>query len=133
MTLDDATAEATEPTRSSGPTAPRGPRPGSGAAARALAGLFALLATPAGLLLVTWGSIPWRRAIATDDLLRLTRRLLVEGGVGQFADALVAAAPPGTEKVALSGEQAFQVFKVPFRGVAARLRVFPLGSTARVS
>lgn len=52
---------------------------------------------------------PWLRAIATDDLLRLTRRLLVEGGVGQFADALVAAAPPGTEKVALSGEQAFQV------------------------
>ncbi len=50
----------------------------------------------------------WPRAIATDDLLRLTRRLLVEGGVGQFADALVAAAPPGTEKVA-SGEQAFQV------------------------
>ncbi|PBX93972.1 penicillin acylase family protein, partial [Pseudomonas aeruginosa] len=42
---------------------------------------------------------PWLRAIATDDLLRLTRRLLVEGGVGQFADALVAAAPPGTEKV----------------------------------
>ncbi len=38
----------------------------------------------------------WLRAIATDDLLRLTRRLLVEGGVGQFADALVAAAPPGT-------------------------------------
>ncbi len=52
---------------------------------------------------------PWLRAIATDDLLRLTRRLLVEGGVGQFADALVAAVPPGTEKVALSGEQAFQV------------------------
>ncbi|MGV8409621.1 penicillin acylase family protein, partial [Pseudomonas aeruginosa] len=52
---------------------------------------------------------PWLRAIATDDLLRLTRRLLVEGGVGQFADALVAAAPPGAEKVALSGEQAFQV------------------------
>lgn len=52
---------------------------------------------------------PWLRAIATDDLLRLTRRLLVEGGVGQFADALVAAAPPGAEKVALSGERAFQV------------------------
>ena len=37
---------------------------------------------------------PWLRAIATDDLLRLDPALLVEGGVGQFADALVVAAPP---------------------------------------
>ena len=34
------------------------------------------------------------RSITPDDLVKLTRRLLVEGGVGQFAEALVAAAPP---------------------------------------
>lgn len=38
---------------------------------------------------------PWLRAIEVDDLLRLTRRLLVEGGLGQFAEALMNAAPPG--------------------------------------
>ena len=38
---------------------------------------------------------PWLREIEVDDLLRLTRRLLVEGGLGQFAEALVNAAPPG--------------------------------------
>ncbi|MGI9698010.1 penicillin acylase family protein [Pseudomonas aeruginosa] len=37
---------------------------------------------------VALAEVRWLRAIATDDLLRLTRRLLVEGGVGQFADAL---------------------------------------------
>ena len=34
------------------------------------------------------------RPITAGDLLKLTRRLLVEGGVGQFAEALVAASPP---------------------------------------
>ncbi|MDD0975813.1 acylase [Pseudomonas fontis] len=36
----------------------------------------------------------WLRPITALDLVKLTRRLLVEGGVGQFAEALVAAAPP---------------------------------------
>ena len=36
------------------------------------------------------------RSITPEDLVKLTRRLLVEGGVGQFAEALVAAAPPQT-------------------------------------
>ncbi|RWU21025.1 acylase [Pseudomonas alkylphenolica] len=36
----------------------------------------------------------WLRPITALDLVKLTRRLLVEGGVGQFADALAAAAPP---------------------------------------
>lgn len=28
-------------------------------------------------------------------MVRLVRRLLVEGGIGQFADAMLAATPPG--------------------------------------
>ncbi|UQS16498.1 acylase [Pseudomonas sp. HS6] len=36
----------------------------------------------------------WVRDIAAEDLVKLTRRLLVEGGVGQFAEALVGATPP---------------------------------------
>jgi acyl-homoserine-lactone acylase len=36
----------------------------------------------------------WVRPITPQDLIKLTRRLLSEGGVGQFAEALVAAAPP---------------------------------------
>ncbi len=36
----------------------------------------------------------WLRPITTDDQVKLTRRLLVEGGVGRFAEALAAAAPP---------------------------------------
>ncbi|MFJ2710685.1 acylase [Pseudomonas sp. NPDC087346] len=36
----------------------------------------------------------WVRDIATEDLVKLTRRLLVEGGVGQFAEALAGATPP---------------------------------------
>lgn len=46
---------------------------------------------------------PWLRAIEVDDLLRLTRRLLVEGGVGQFAEAVVNAAPPGQAALAVDG------------------------------
>ncbi len=34
------------------------------------------------------------RPITAQDLVKLTRRLLVEGGAGQFAEALVAATPP---------------------------------------
>nr|WP_262415184.1 acylase [Pseudomonas fluorescens] len=36
----------------------------------------------------------WVRDIAAEDLVKLTRRLLVEGGVGQFAEALASATPP---------------------------------------
>ena len=36
----------------------------------------------------------WVRPLEVGDLVKLTRRLLVEGGVGQFAEALVGAAPP---------------------------------------
>jgi acyl-homoserine-lactone acylase len=35
----------------------------------------------------------WVRDIAVEDLVKLTRRLLVEGGVGQFAEALAGATP----------------------------------------
>ncbi|WP_375547287.1 bifunctional acylase PvdQ [Pseudomonas auratipiscis] len=37
----------------------------------------------------------WLRPITSLDLVKLTRRLLVEGGVGQFAEALAGATPPG--------------------------------------
>lgn len=36
----------------------------------------------------------WVRPITVLDLVKLTRRLLVEGGVGQFAEALAGAQPP---------------------------------------
>ncbi|AIR90949.1 acylase [Pseudomonas cremoricolorata] len=35
------------------------------------------------------------RPITSRDLVKLTRRMLAEGGAGQFAEALVAATPPG--------------------------------------
>ncbi|WP_233282020.1 bifunctional acylase PvdQ [Pseudomonas mangiferae] len=38
---------------------------------------------------------PWLQPLTERDLASLTRRLLVEGGIGRFAQALVAAAPPG--------------------------------------
>jgi acyl-homoserine-lactone acylase len=38
----------------------------------------------------------WLRPITAFDLVKLTRRLLVEGGVGQFAEAVVGAVPPST-------------------------------------
>ncbi|QCI12723.1 acylase [Pseudomonas putida] len=40
------------------------------------------------------GQGEWVRPITSLDLVKLTRRLLVEGGVGQFVEALVAAQPP---------------------------------------
>ena len=36
----------------------------------------------------------WLRPITTVDLVKLTRRLLVEGGAGQFAEAIAGAVPP---------------------------------------
>nr|WP_279635872.1 acylase [Pseudomonas daroniae] len=37
----------------------------------------------------------WLRPLQEDDLVRLVRRLLVEGGLGQFVEAVLGAAPPG--------------------------------------
>ncbi|MDF2644016.1 MAG: acylase [Pseudomonas sp.] len=39
----------------------------------------------------------WVRPISADDLLRLGRRLLTEGGLGQFAEALAGAQSPGPQ------------------------------------
>uniref|UniRef100_UPI003F5B2478 bifunctional acylase PvdQ n=1 Tax=Pseudomonas fulva TaxID=47880 RepID=UPI003F5B2478 len=40
------------------------------------------------------GDGAWVRAITSQDLVKLTRRLLAEGGVGQFVEALAGAHPP---------------------------------------
>lgn len=40
------------------------------------------------------GNGDWVRPITSLDLAKLTRRLLAEGGIGQFVEALVAASPP---------------------------------------
>ncbi|MBA1202782.1 acylase [Pseudomonas capeferrum] len=40
------------------------------------------------------GAGDWLRPVTSLDLIKLTRRLLAEGGLGQFAEAVVAAAPP---------------------------------------
>jgi len=40
------------------------------------------------------GDGQWLRPITSLDLVKLTRRLLAEGGIGQFAEALAAAQPP---------------------------------------
>lgn len=50
----------------------------------------------------------WVRPIAAQDLVKLTRRLLVEGGVGQFAEALAGATPPAAV-AQVAGAQAFQL------------------------
>ncbi|MFO2463553.1 acylase [Pseudomonas sp. 15FMM2] len=51
----------------------------------------------------------WVRPINTQDLVKLTRRLLVEGGVGQFAEALVGAAPPQLAAKAQPDARAFEM------------------------
>ncbi|UCZ85240.1 acylase [Pseudomonas sp. L5B5] len=50
----------------------------------------------------------WVRPLTTADLVKLTRRLLVEGGAGQFAEALATAVPPGATQAGLSA-QAWQL------------------------
>ncbi|WJD60090.1 bifunctional acylase PvdQ [Pseudomonas kurunegalensis] len=40
------------------------------------------------------GNGEWVRPISSEDLVKLTRRLLAEGGVGQFVEALAGAQPP---------------------------------------
>ncbi|WP_338480961.1 acylase [Pseudomonas trivialis] len=49
----------------------------------------------------------WVRPLVADDLVKLTRRLLVEGGVGQFAEALVGATPPQATASVQPGAKAF--------------------------
>ncbi|KQZ81680.1 bifunctional acylase PvdQ [Pseudomonas sp. Root562] len=67
----------------------------------------------------------WVREITTTDLVKLTRRLLVEGGIGQFAEAVAGATPP-TAVATHAGERA------SFQLAASRLQRFALdrGSNA---
>lgn len=51
----------------------------------------------------------WVREITALDLVKLTRRLLVEGGVGQFAEALAGATPPGAVAQTAGAWASFQV------------------------
>ena len=50
----------------------------------------------------------WARPLVAEDLVKLTRRLLVEGGVGQFAEALVGATPPQATASVPSSAKAFE-------------------------
>jgi acyl-homoserine-lactone acylase len=67
----------------------------------------------------------WVREISAQDLVKLTRRLLVEGGVGQFAEALVGATPPKAVTQETGEPPSFQM-------AATRLQRFALdrGSNA---
>ncbi|MBO1540296.1 acylase [Pseudomonas sp. OA65] len=49
----------------------------------------------------------WVRPITALDLVKLTRRLLVEGGVGQFAEALAGAQPPQATALAATPVASF--------------------------
>ncbi|NWA67667.1 penicillin acylase family protein [Pseudomonas reactans] len=51
----------------------------------------------------------WVRPLVAEDLVKLTRRLLVEGGVGQFAEALVGATPPQATAAVETNTQAFEL------------------------
>ncbi|GAB5342753.1 MULTISPECIES: bifunctional acylase PvdQ [Pseudomonas] len=51
----------------------------------------------------------WVRPLNVEDLVKLTRRLLVEGGVGQFAEALVGATPPQATASVPSNTKAFEL------------------------
>ena len=51
----------------------------------------------------------WVREITPQDLVKLTRRLLVEGGVGQFAEALAGATPPQATAAIAHDVQAYQL------------------------
>lgn len=50
----------------------------------------------------------WVRPLVAQDVVKLTRRLLVEGGVGQFADALAGATPPQATASVKPGLKAFE-------------------------
>lgn len=51
----------------------------------------------------------WVRDITAQDLIKLTRRLLVEGGVGQFAESLAGATPPQAVARSADAPAAFQL------------------------
>ncbi|MHC8305665.1 bifunctional acylase PvdQ [Pseudomonas sp. PB3P13] len=51
----------------------------------------------------------WVRDITALDMVKLTRRLLVEGGAGQFAEALAGATPPSATAVVQPDDASFQV------------------------
>ncbi|WP_236178478.1 MULTISPECIES: bifunctional acylase PvdQ [Pseudomonas] len=51
----------------------------------------------------------WVRDIAAEDLVKLTRRLLVEGGVGQFAEALAGATSPQATAQIENDAKAYQL------------------------
>jgi acyl-homoserine-lactone acylase len=51
----------------------------------------------------------WVRPLVKEDLVKLTRRLLVEGGVGQFAEALVGATPPQATAAVQPDARAFEL------------------------
>ncbi|WP_411565108.1 acylase [Pseudomonas orientalis] len=51
----------------------------------------------------------WVRPLVKEDLVKLTRRLLVEGGVGQFAEALVGATPAQATAAVQPGAKAFEL------------------------
>ena len=50
---------------------------------------------------------PSVRPLTAQDLVKMTRRLLVEGGAGQFADALVGATPPQASARLVDNTQGF--------------------------
>jgi len=50
----------------------------------------------------------WVRPLVAQDVIKLTRRLLVEGGVGQFADALAGATPPQATASVKPGLKTFE-------------------------
>lgn len=54
----------------------------------------------------------WVRDIVPEDLVKLTRRLLVEGGVGQFAEALAGATPPQATARIANDTHAYQMADV---------------------
>ncbi|WP_448090396.1 bifunctional acylase PvdQ [Pseudomonas azerbaijanoccidentalis] len=90
-----------------------------------VAGYNRSLAERRGLGLPAQCQGEWIRDISTIDLVKLTRRLLVEGGVGQFAEALAGATPPAAV-AADAGDQA------PFQLADSRMQRFALdrGSNA---
>ena len=51
----------------------------------------------------------WVRPITALDMVKLTRRMVVEGGLGQFAEALVGATPPQAVSQAARSTSAFEV------------------------
>lgn len=60
-----------------------------------------LAQTPARQQPVACRQAGWLRPLVKEDVVRLARRLLVEGGIGRFAKAMVNAAPPGSAASAM--------------------------------